>query len=167
MNGRPRIAIALIAIVVTFVCGGLGTYQRDVILSQPFLGDQTLADTTARFHVWPWPLKVAMTISLPAFLVAAVAAGIFSDFSETVGTVVHVFATSFLTILLWWVVGIRLDGRSSRELAVGLSAFAGAAAVAACAPLGNVGFLPAGILTWALFFAWLSFSRPKPWPEVD
>jgi hypothetical protein len=44
--------------------GGWGLWLRNSILSQPFFGS-TLWTSTARFHVWPWPIKFATILNLP------------------------------------------------------------------------------------------------------
>jgi hypothetical protein len=49
--------------------GGLGLWQRSTILSRAGFGEgRTLWDSTARFHVWPWPFKFAVVMNTPAFL---------------------------------------------------------------------------------------------------
>jgi hypothetical protein len=45
--------------------GGWGLWLRNSILRQPFF-DSTLWNSSARFHFWPWPLKLAAILNLPA-----------------------------------------------------------------------------------------------------
>jgi hypothetical protein len=47
--------------------GGIGLWQRFAILSRPLFEGQTLWNSTARFHVWPWPYKFAVVSNMPAF----------------------------------------------------------------------------------------------------
>lgn len=54
--------------VLAVFFGGRGLWLRNSILSRPFLGTYTGWDTTLRFHVWPWPLKFAVILNMPAFL---------------------------------------------------------------------------------------------------
>ena len=60
------------AIAVSF--GGWGLWLRNSILSRPFLGSSTGWDSTAVFHVWPWPLKFAMILNMPALLASVLLA---------------------------------------------------------------------------------------------
>jgi hypothetical protein len=49
--------------------GGCGRWERSAILNRVFTVDgQALWDTTARFHIWPWPFKFAVVTNTPAFL---------------------------------------------------------------------------------------------------
>jgi hypothetical protein len=45
--------------------GGWGLWIRNSVVSQPFWGSDGW-HSTARFHVWPWPLKFAAILNLPA-----------------------------------------------------------------------------------------------------
>jgi hypothetical protein len=47
--------------------GGWGLWLRDQILSHDYLFG-TGWNSTARFHVWPWPFKFAVVTNTPAFL---------------------------------------------------------------------------------------------------
>jgi hypothetical protein len=54
--------------------GGWGLWERSAILNRVFTADgQTRWDTTAQFHVWPWPFKFAVVTNTPAFLCWALA----------------------------------------------------------------------------------------------
>ena len=55
------------ALAISF--GGWGPCLRDSILRRPFFATSTGWDSTMRFHVWPWPLKFAVILNAPAFLV--------------------------------------------------------------------------------------------------
>jgi hypothetical protein len=50
------------------ILGGWGLWLRNSILNLSFFGDDTLWNSTARFHVWPWPFKFAVVLNMPAFL---------------------------------------------------------------------------------------------------
>jgi hypothetical protein len=47
--------------------GGWGLWLRNSILSRPFWSS-TGWNSTAAFHVWPWPFKFAAILNMPAFL---------------------------------------------------------------------------------------------------
>ena len=65
---RFHILLPAAETVLAGLFGGIGLWQRNQILGRPFLGDQTLRESTARFHVWPWPYKFAAISNMPAFL---------------------------------------------------------------------------------------------------
>jgi hypothetical protein len=64
-----RVLLPLAQCPLAAFFGGLGLWQRAAILSRPGFGEgSTLWDTTARYHVWPWPFKFAVVTNTPAFL---------------------------------------------------------------------------------------------------
>ena len=66
---RPfRVALPIAFTVAGAVFGTIGLVQRAAILNQRLWENQTLWDSTARFHVWPWPYKLAAVLNLPALL---------------------------------------------------------------------------------------------------
>ena len=62
---RTLLPVAQCALAALF--GGVGLWQRSVILSRPFFGGEPLWNSTASFHVWPWPYKFAVVSNVPAF----------------------------------------------------------------------------------------------------
>jgi len=63
---RTLLPVAQCALAALF--GGVGLWQRSVILSRPFFGGEPLWNSTARFHVWPWPYEFAVVSNVPRFL---------------------------------------------------------------------------------------------------
>lgn len=55
-----RVLLPVIQTIAAVLFGGVGLWQRHAILNQRFIGDQTMWDTTARFHVWPLPYRFAV-----------------------------------------------------------------------------------------------------------
>jgi len=94
--------------VIAISFGGWGLWIRNSILSRTFLEESTGWDSTLRFHFWPWPLKFAAMLNLPAFVAGAVLSlplGYFrTPFSEWVWTLPTLLCVS----LLWYWVGRRL-----------------------------------------------------------
>jgi len=72
---RRILPIAQTAVAMFF--GGWGLCARNSILSRPFWGNSTGWDSTARFHVWPWPFKFAAVLNKPAFLTGALLSWLF------------------------------------------------------------------------------------------
>jgi hypothetical protein len=79
----------------------------------------TLKDTTALYHIWPWPLKLAIVFNLPAVIGGEVLGTPFRASSTTVGVILAAGITLFFVIALWLAVGHRLEiDRSQGSLPV-------------------------------------------------
>jgi hypothetical protein len=142
----------LLPVVQFFISGTLGAiglWQRSQLLSQPLFSG-TLGDTTAAFHIWPWPFKLAVTMNLPAFIFG----GVFelidhhleANISETWECVI---ALAFVPLLWFWI-GRGLDAVGTKAGWVFLTIFFAGCIGAATLPLGYIGFLPVGFLIWAI-----------------
>lgn len=107
---RPqfRRVIPLIQTVVAVTLGGWGLWLRNAVLSQPFFGS-TLWNSTARFHVWPWPFKFVAIVNMPAFVIGGILAWpldfIRPNFPEWVSGV----PTLVFVLLLWSSIGAWVD----------------------------------------------------------
>src|SRR5712692_164328 len=107
-NRQFRVLLPVAQCALAALFGGAGLWQRFAILSRPFLEGQTLWDTTARYHVWPWAYKFAAILNMPAFLAYAL---LWVGFPEAVA-----LAPSLLLVaLLWYRVGCRLDRQCGAE----------------------------------------------------
>jgi hypothetical protein len=52
---RFRVLLPSAECLLAAVFGGVGHWQRSTILSRPWFSEgQTMWNSTARFHVWPW-----------------------------------------------------------------------------------------------------------------
>jgi cation transport ATPase len=142
--------------------GGWGLWVRNSILSRPFWGNSTSWDSTLRFHVWPWPLKFAAVLNMPAFL----AGGLLSwplpalqspGLSETV---LYLPVLLFVP-LLWYLVGSWLDqmrgahkNRSAVKgkwmLVIIFGAICAALASIPDSVGGYVSYFPSGIVIWLI-----------------
>src|SRR6185437_3291941 len=65
---RLRLSIAITATAIAEAFAAVGLWQRHHILNQPFFMGMAMWESTARFHVWPWPFKFAAILALPAFV---------------------------------------------------------------------------------------------------
>jgi len=155
---RRILPVSQITLAILF--GGWGLWQRNQILSHDYLFGIGW-NTTARFHVWPWPFKFAVILNLPAFI-----AGLFlswpisaakPDLPETVQ-----FAPSLLFVdVLWYWIGLRLDqhwGVRQRAPWALAAVFIAVCLTGALVPMGYTGFLiPYGALVWLI--ATFAFRR--------
>src|SRR5450759_4373408 len=96
-----RLVLPIAETVAAAAFGFVGLWQRHSVLNRPGWGDgQTMWDTTARFHVWPWPFKFAVASNIPAFLTSGVVALPLKQVSEWTGLTLLVL----LVPLLWYCV---------------------------------------------------------------
>ena len=84
--------------------GGWGLWLRSSILSRPFLGS-TGWNSTAVFHVWPWPFKFAAILNMPAFLAGGLLSWPLDYFRPGLPEWVSALPVLLLIPLLWYWVG--------------------------------------------------------------
>ena len=133
--------------------GGFGLWQRSAILSTPSFEGQTLWDSTARFHVWPWSYKFAAVSNLPAVLAGSFASLPLAVIWPGVPEYVADLPALLFIPLLWYWVGFRLDRRwrvADKAPWMALSVFTLACLSGASLPLGYTGFLPYGFVIWVI-----------------
>ncbi len=140
--------------ILVVVLGEWGLWVRGTIIRNSLAWDSTV-----RFHTWPWPLKFAAVLNLPAILAGLLVSwpldALKPDFPELI---------SFLSVLLfapllWYRIGAWLDRRISGNahgnartrgwillLAFGVSC----AATSSVPPnfAGYTSYLPFGIAFW-------------------
>jgi hypothetical protein len=150
---RFRVILPVAEFGFAALFGCIGLWQRFAILSRPLFEGQTLWNSTARFHVWPWPYKFAVVSNMPAFLAGSILTlpivALWPDASESVQN-----ALSLLFVpLLWYWVGSRLDLRWSvldKTPWIALLIFTLVSLVGAFLPTGYVGYLPYGFVFWVV-----------------
>ena len=64
---RFRAILPLAQCVAAIMFGGFGLWERHFILDQP-VGNGTWWESSARFHIWPWPYKFIAVTDFPALL---------------------------------------------------------------------------------------------------
>jgi len=155
-----RLLLPVIQTVAAIVFGGVGLWERHAILNRPLFGDQTLWDSTARFHVWPLPYRLAVISNIPAFVTAGIVewplSAIWPRMPETVGFVLFVGCVP----ILWYFLGQRLDrvpaaNRQSRKVLLSFAVLS----IAAIFTPGYIGYLYSGSLLWVAFAVLVSRVR--------
>lgn len=165
---RFRKLLPVAQCAVTAVFGGVGLWQRSQILNRPIWGNQTLWDTTARFHVYPWPLRFAALLNVPALMGGSLLA------SVGVSWVLPEVVSLALVPLFWFWVGSRLDRRfcqasesaTSRTPWVLLIALTLVSLAGALLPFR---YLPYGLALWivaGVVFLWLTRVKREKNPTV-
>jgi hypothetical protein len=94
------------AIAVSF--GGWGLWLRNFALSSPFF-DSTLWNSTARFHVWPWPYKFAVIQNIPAFLLGLLTSLAIDALKPGLPEWVQELPSLLLVYALWYLIGSWLE----------------------------------------------------------
>jgi len=157
---RFRILLPVAQCGLAALFGGIGLWQRSAILSRPFFEGQTLWDSTARFHVWPWPYKFAVVSNMPAFMAGALLTWPIGAAWPQLPESVQIAPSLLFVSMLWYWVGSRLDLRWSvadKTPWIVLLIFTLVSLVGAFIPIGYVGYLPYGFMVWVV--AALTISR--------
>jgi len=147
--------------VVAMFFGGWGLWARNAILSRPFLGNSTGWDSTARFHVWPWPFKFVAVLNMPAFLTGSLLSWPLDALRPGLPESVSILPVLLCVPLLWYWVGSWLDRRRNAEKTsnaprgqwILLFVFTSICAVSSSIPEsvgGYVGYVPAGMAIWLI-----------------
>ena len=138
---------------LTALFEGFGLWQRSVILSRPFFEGQTLWNSTARFHGWPWSYKFAAVSNLPAVLAGSLASLPLAVIWPSVSEYAADLSALLFVPLLWYWVGYRLDRRwcvADNTPWIALPVFTAGCLGGAFLPLGHAGFLPYGFMIWVI-----------------
>ena len=146
--------------------GGWGLWERSANLSRVITADgQTLWDSTARFHVWPWPFKFAVVTNAPAFLCWALLGWPISERWPKAPEVVMAAPTLLFIALLWWAVGRWIDrhwSASTRFLWGSFLGFTLMCAAGASVP-STTFYLAWGVLVWIVVGCRMAFGmRHRP-----
>jgi hypothetical protein len=114
-HSQFRKVLPLLQTVVAISFGGWGLWLRNAILSRPFWGDSTGWNSTMVYHVWPWPLKFAMTLNLPPLLAGALLFWPLYHVWPGLPIWVSDLAVLLLIPLFWYWVGSWADERVGSE----------------------------------------------------
>jgi hypothetical protein len=183
---RFRMFLPVAQAVLAGLSGAVGLWQRNQILGRPgIFDDQTLWESTARFHVWPWPYKFAAISNLPAFLTGSLVLEPIDTLwprllNSTRPELAEAFelALSLLFVaMLWYWVGYRIDQRWGRAGADGvlantktpwilLSVFTVVCFTGAFLPLGYVGYVPYGAVVWIGTAATILRTTQRRVPQI-
>jgi hypothetical protein len=161
MTSRKRFRQVLPAsqVALAALFGGWGLWQRNQILSHDYLFGIGW-DTTAKFHLWPWPYKFAAVCNLPALFAGLLLIIPIGAVRPTLSEAMHLLPTLGFVVVLWRWVGARLDHRwtvTDRMPWIAIFLFMTVSLMGAILPLGYTGFLPYGFVVWVI--ASLALSR--------
>jgi hypothetical protein len=148
---------------------GIGLWLRHRILDQRFFGTETLWASTAVYHVWPWPFKVAVITNLPAFFATAFVSiplsALWPSASSRVYECIDLVVMLLCVVILWYLVGRRMDHwamtTSTARCWIVLAIFTASTMIGIFVP-GHVGYVPYGLVLWLCFIYILRTRRPSP-----
>lgn len=111
-------------------------------------------ETTARFHVWPWPYKFAVITNVPAFLAGLLFSWPVETAWPSIPESVESLPSLLLVPILWYWVGSRLDRRwdtSDKTPWIALLIFTVVCLIGAFIRTGYTSFLfPYGVTIWLI-----------------
>src|ERR1700686_544118 len=111
-RNRFRVLLPLTQCPLAALLGGIGLWQRSTILSRAgFFEGSTMWDTTARFHVWPWPYKFAAVSNMPALLAGLLLSIPITALRPTMPEAALLAPTLVFVVILWCWIGSRIDRR--------------------------------------------------------
>jgi hypothetical protein len=157
---RFHIVLPIAEFAVAALFGGIGLWQRSVILSRSFFEGQTLWDSTSRFHVWPWPYKFAAVSNLPALFAGSLLTVPIGAMWPKLPEALQLAPTLLSVLCLWYWIGSRLERRwklADKTPWIALLIFPSVSLAGAFIPHGYVGYLPSTFIVWVL--AALAISR--------
>jgi hypothetical protein len=113
-NVQFRRVLPVVQTATAALFGGCGLWLRSAALSASFF-DSTLWNSTASFHVWPWPYRFAAVLNLPALLLGQLVSGPIGR-ARPQGPEWIFHLPSLLTVpLLWFFLGYWLDRKLFQE----------------------------------------------------
>ena|ERR1700687_3134455 len=158
-RGRSRQILPASQVALAALFGGWGLWQRNQILSHDYLFGIGW-NTTARFHVWPWPYKFAAITNFPALFAGLLLIVPLGAVRPTLPEAIQLIPTLVFVFFLWRWVGSRLDQRwtvTSRTPWIAIFVFMIVSLVGAFLPMGYTGFLPYAFVVWVI--ATIALSR--------
>jgi hypothetical protein len=163
---RFRTLLPVAQFMLAALLGGVGLWQRSSILNRPLFEGQTLWDSTARYHVWPWQFKLAVIANMSAFLAGTLVVWPVASRLQGLPEFVWCVPSLLFVPILWYGIGRWLDRRwghmnkaatQMTQSWVELLSFTIVCAVGAFIP-STSGYLPYGVAVWIIVGSWL---RPR------
>src|SRR5580704_14498212 len=142
-----RRILPIVQTVVAIIFGAWGLWQRNAILGHSWFG----WNSTARFHVWPWPYKFAVISNIPAFLAGLLLSWPINNVWPGLSEPAQLLPCILFIPALWYWVGSRLDRKVAMANGASVSItkqltllllFTLLCGVGALIPIGYVAYIP-------------------------
>ena len=107
-----RKALPLVHTILALFFGGTGLFLRDALLNRPFLSNPAVYEPSLRSFIWPWPLKFAAILNMPAVLAGILLSGALEQIEQLRPKLplwTAVLSMLIFIPLLWFAVGAYLD----------------------------------------------------------
>ena len=157
---RFCVLLPILQFILGGVLGGVGLWQRGQILNQPIFGSPASA-TTAVYHVWPWPFKLAVLINEPAVILGGLTALTMEWLGSGMSEPIEFGLMLVFVPPLWYWIGLRLDAINRKIGWVMLATFSATCVLLAVVRIGYVSFVPIGFLVWLLGIRQLFKLKPR------
>jgi hypothetical protein len=142
-----RSVLPVLQTVLAVFFGGRGLWLRNSILSRPFLGTSTGWESTLRFHVWPWPLKFAVILNMPAILAGGLLTLPLQYLRPGLTEWVAALPVLLVIFLFWYWVGSWADSNISERARWILLPFF----ILVCAAVSSISEYVGGYTSYVLF----------------
>jgi hypothetical protein len=107
-----RKALPVVHTIFAVFFGGAGLFLRDALLNRPFLSNPVVYEPTLRSFIWPWPLKFAAILDMPAVLAGILLSWAIAQIDQlrpALPAWTSVLSMLIFIPLLWFAVGAWLD----------------------------------------------------------
>jgi hypothetical protein len=107
-----RKALPIVHTILALFFGGAGLFLRDALLNRPFLSNPAVYEPTLRSFIWPWPLKFAAILDMPAVLAGILLSYALDQIDQlrpALPAWASVLSMLVFVPLLWFAVGAWLD----------------------------------------------------------
>jgi hypothetical protein len=107
-----RKALPVVHTVFALFFGGTGLFLRNALLNRPFLSNPAVYEPTLRSFIWPWPLKFAAILDMPAVLAGMLLSSALDQIDQlrpALPAWTCVLSMLIFVPLLWFAVGAWLD----------------------------------------------------------
>jgi len=154
-----RLTLPASQTVLAAFLGGWGLWLRNSILSRPFWADSTLWNSTARYHISPWPFKFVAVLNMPALAAGVLLSWPLDALHQGLPEWCSALTVLPCVALIWYRIGVLLDGWGSegsqheKTKWIAVLVFTVIAAAASSIPEkvgGHTSYILLGIAVWGI-----------------
>jgi hypothetical protein len=102
-----RRILPVLQTLIAILFGGWGEWHRIQMINRSLGWESTVVS-----HIWPWPLKLAVILNMPALLIVALIEWPINSLWPNLPEYLQLLPVILLVALLWYVIGRWLEPRS-------------------------------------------------------